>query len=184
MTSPGNGLRHTRGGHGHRSAWGPRGTRRRPSGDVAGVVVGPPVLERGAPVRLDLDDRGPQPVLAFLPHLELERHNSVATGNVRLAAVPAFFRYCAMEYPARLAHCQRVLAVPFKGAAAPQRRPLVLVTGTCAPAAWREWPATIEFLGPLCGSDRDVRIDVGVAYTPAAREAAGGTAAIEAEMTS
>ena len=58
----------------------------------------------------------------------------------------------------------------------------VLVTGTCAPAAWREWLATIEFLGPLCGSDRDVTIDVVVAYTPAAREAAGGTAAIEAEI--
>ena len=58
----------------------------------------------------------------------------------------------------------------------------VLVTGTCAPAAWREWLATIEFLGPLCGSDRDVTIDVAVAYTPAAREAAGGTAAIEAEI--
>ena len=58
----------------------------------------------------------------------------------------------------------------------------VLVTGTCAPAAWREWLATIEFLGPLCGSDRGVTIDVVVAYTPAAREAAGGTAAIEAEI--
>ena len=54
-------------------------------------------------IRLDLDDLGPQSVLAFLQHLELERHNSVATRNVRLAAVHAFFRYCAMEYPARLA---------------------------------------------------------------------------------
>ena len=33
---------------------------------------------------------------------------------MRLAAIHAFFRYCAMEHPARLAHCQRVLAVPFK----------------------------------------------------------------------
>ena len=33
---------------------------------------------------------------------------------MRLAAIHAFFRYCAMEYPARLGHCQRVLAVPFK----------------------------------------------------------------------
>ena len=65
-------------------------------------------------LQLDLDDLGPQPILAFLQHLELNRHNSVATRNVRLAAVHAFFRYCAMEYPARLAHCQRVLAVPFK----------------------------------------------------------------------
>ena len=63
---------------------------------------------------MNLDDLGPQPILAFLQHLELDRHNSVATRNVRLTAIHAFFRYCAMEHPARLAHCQRVLAVPFK----------------------------------------------------------------------
>ena len=65
-------------------------------------------------IQLDLDDLGPQPILAFLQYLELDRRNSVATRNVRLAAIHAFFRYCALEYPARLAHCQRVLAVPFK----------------------------------------------------------------------
>ena len=58
----------------------------------------------------------------------------------------------------------------------------ILVTRTCAPSAWREWLATIEFLGPRCASDRGVTIDVVVAYTPAAREAAGGIAAIEAEI--
>ena len=69
---------------------------------------------RRSVTRLDLEDLGPQPVLAFLQHLEIDRHNSAATRNVRLAAVHAFFRYCAMEHPARLEHCQRVLAVPFK----------------------------------------------------------------------
>ena len=69
---------------------------------------------RRSVLQLDLDDLGPQAVLAFLQYLELDRQNSVATRNVRLAAIHAFFRYCAMEYPARLAHCQRVLAVPFK----------------------------------------------------------------------
>ena len=64
--------------------------------------------------QLDMDDLGPQPILAFLQHLELDRLNSVATRNVRLTAIHAFFRYCAMDYPARLAHCQRVLAIPFK----------------------------------------------------------------------
>ena len=63
---------------------------------------------------LDLDDLGPQQVLAFLEYLETDRHNLVSTRNVRLAAIHAFFRYCAMECPARLEHCQRVLAVPFK----------------------------------------------------------------------
>jgi integrase/recombinase XerD len=65
--------------------------------------------------RLDLDDLGPQDVLAFLQYLETDRHNLVATRNVRLAAIHAFFRYCATEDPARLLECcQRVLAVPFK----------------------------------------------------------------------
>ena len=60
----------------------------------------------------------------------------------------------------------------------------VFVTRTCAPAAWRDWLATIEFYGPPCGAaEGDVTtIDVAVVYTPAAREAAGGTAAIEAAI--
>ena len=54
----------------------------------------------------------------------------------------------------------------------------LFVTRTCAPAAWQAWLATIEFLGPPCGVEPDVTIDVAVVYTPAAREAAGGTAGI------
>ena len=58
----------------------------------------------------------------------------------------------------------------------------IFVTQACAPAAWRAWLATIEFSGPLCGAGTDITIDVAVVYTPAAREAAGGGAAIEAEI--
>ena len=58
----------------------------------------------------------------------------------------------------------------------------VLVTQACAPRAWQEWLATIDFLGRLCGTGTDVEIDVAVVYTPAARDAAGGVAAIEAEI--
>ena len=58
----------------------------------------------------------------------------------------------------------------------------VFVTRTCAPAAWGEWLATIEFWGAACGAGPDVTIDIAVVYTPAAREAAGGTAGIEAEI--
>jgi integrase/recombinase XerD len=65
---------------------------------------------------LDLSDLGPQEVLNFLQHLETERHSVPATRNVRLAAIHAFFRYCAAEYPDHLELCQRVLAVPFKRA--------------------------------------------------------------------
>jgi integrase/recombinase XerD len=69
--------------------------------------------QRSVP-ELDVDHLGPQEVLDFLHDLEVERHNIVATRNVRLAAIHAFFRYCAAEHPERIEHCQRVLAVPFK----------------------------------------------------------------------
>ncbi len=54
------------------------------------------------------------------------------------------------------------------------------VTRTCAPIAWKEWLATVDYLGPLCGSGTDVTIDVAVVYTPGAVEEAGGGAAMEA----
>ena len=58
----------------------------------------------------------------------------------------------------------------------------MLVTQACAPAAWQDWLATIDFTGRLCGAGTNVEIDVAVVYTPAARDAAGGVAAIEAEI--
>ena len=57
-----------------------------------------------------------------------------------------------------------------------------LVTQACAPVSWQDWLATVEFTGRLCGTGTDVEIDVAVVYTPAAREAAGGAAALEAEI--
>ena len=54
------------------------------------------------------------------------------------------------------------------------------VTQACAPAAWRDWLATIDFTGRLCGGGGGVTIDLAVIYTVAARQAYGGTAAIEA----
>ena len=58
----------------------------------------------------------------------------------------------------------------------------IFVTRACAPTAWRDWLATIEFWGPLCDRETEVTIDVAVVYTPAATEAAGGAAAIEAAI--
>jgi len=63
---------------------------------------------------LDLEDLGSPEVLAFLNHLETGRHNTASTRNVRLAGLHAFFRYVAGHYPARLAHSQQVLGIPFK----------------------------------------------------------------------
>ena len=58
----------------------------------------------------------------------------------------------------------------------------ILVTQACAPGAWQDWLATIDFTGRLCGAGTDVEIDVAVVYTSGARDAAGGVAAIEAEI--
>ena len=64
---------------------------------------------------------------------------------------------------------------------APLESLVISLTQTCAPVAWREWLETIEFFGGLCGSGTDV-IDVAIVYTPAAREALGGTTAVEAAL--
>ena len=56
----------------------------------------------------------------------------------------------------------------------------LFATRACTPAAWQEWLETIEFEGRPCEVAPAVTIDVAVVYTPAAREEAGGTAAIEA----
>jgi site-specific recombinase XerD len=70
-------------------------------------------------VSLDLADLDTDAVIAFLQHLETDRHNIAATRNVRLAAIHAFFRYLAVRHPDRLEHSQRILAVPFKRARIP-----------------------------------------------------------------
>jgi len=65
---------------------------------------------------LDLTDIDAEDVVAFLDHLEHTRHNTVATRNVRLAALHAFFRYAAAHEPEQLARSQRILHIPFKRA--------------------------------------------------------------------
>jgi integrase/recombinase XerD len=63
---------------------------------------------------LDLTDIEAEEVIAFLDDLEQTRHNTVATRNVRLAALHAFFRYAAAHEPEQLARSQRILHIPFK----------------------------------------------------------------------
>jgi site-specific recombinase XerD len=63
---------------------------------------------------LDLDDIDPDRVVEFLVHLEQERHNSVTTRNVRLAAIHAFLRYVGAHHPDQIERVQRILGVPFK----------------------------------------------------------------------
>jgi integrase/recombinase XerD len=63
---------------------------------------------------LDLDAFTVEHVTQFLSFLEVERHNSIATRNARLAALHTFARFLASESPEHLARLQRVLGLPFK----------------------------------------------------------------------
>jgi len=53
-------------------------------------------------------------VLAFLRHLETDRHNGPATRNLRLAAIRTFARFIEYREPATLAQIQRIRAIPMK----------------------------------------------------------------------
>lgn len=55
-------------------------------------------------------------VLAFLDHVEHERHGSVTTRNCRLAALRSFFTFVAEHEPLAAGQCAEVLRVPVKRA--------------------------------------------------------------------
>lgn len=63
---------------------------------------------------LRIEDMGVGEVVAFLDHLEENRHNQTATRNCRLAALHCFFRYVAGIYPEVIDRCQRILNIPLK----------------------------------------------------------------------
>lgn len=71
---------------------------------------------RTDPATLDLDSLTSEVVLAFLNHLESDRHNKTSSRNVRLAAIHAFARYVSIQFPERLQQLQQILGVPFKRA--------------------------------------------------------------------
>jgi len=60
---------------------------------------------------LDLSDLNPTAMVAFLAHLEQERKVCIATRNVRLAAIHAFFRFFAAQHPDQLEMAQRILGI-------------------------------------------------------------------------
>lgn len=66
------------------------------------------------PSRLDLAELDAPFISAFLDDLETSRAIGAKTRNLRLTAVRAFFRFVALEEPAFLGQCQRVLAIPGK----------------------------------------------------------------------
>ncbi len=67
-----------------------------------------------APERLELNDIDAPLVLAFLDHLERDRHNTIRSRNARFAAIRSFVHFAAFKDPAALPAIQRVLAIPMK----------------------------------------------------------------------
>ena len=76
---------------------------------------------RKQPVRLLIDDVGPDTVAAFLDHLETHRGNTSTTRNARLAAIHSFYRYALPFIPDRAHTVSQVLAIP------PRRRSSTIV---------------------------------------------------------
>lgn len=66
------------------------------------------------PTALQLPDLQPDMILAFLDHLEHERHNAVRTRNLRLTALRAFLKFAGRRDVASLHVIERTLAVPMK----------------------------------------------------------------------
>jgi site-specific recombinase XerD len=74
--------------------------------------------------RLTPEDLCFERVLAFLRHLEQQRHNRITTRNQRLAALHTFFEFVARLDPGRLHECQKIAAIPVKRSAQPMMRSL------------------------------------------------------------
>jgi site-specific recombinase XerD len=66
------------------------------------------------PSDLVIEDLSAEFVLAFLKHLEVERHNCARSRNARFAAIRSFMEYVAFQEPSALAIVQAVLAIPMK----------------------------------------------------------------------
>src|SRR5438034_5032290 len=64
-----------------------------------------------APFALGFEHLEATVIVAFLNHIEADRHNSPRTRNARLAAIRSFFRYAALRHPEHSAVIQQVLAI-------------------------------------------------------------------------
>jgi len=69
---------------------------------------------RKPPTTLQLADLDPKFLASFLDHLERDRHNSVRSRNIRLAAVRSFLKFAARRDVASLHVIEQALAVPMK----------------------------------------------------------------------
>jgi len=67
-----------------------------------------------SPTAMNLTNITPELILAFLDHLERQRHNTVRTRNARLAALRAFLKFAAHRDVSSLQTIERALGVPAK----------------------------------------------------------------------
>jgi site-specific recombinase XerD len=67
-----------------------------------------------SPTAMALADITPELIMAFLDHLERQRHNSVRSRNARLAALRSFLKFAAHRDVASLQVIERALGVPVK----------------------------------------------------------------------
>ena len=92
--------------------------------------------------QLDLAALSPDPVLAFLGHLETERGNCVRTRNSRLAAIRCFTRFALGHAdPEFVDIAHRILAIPLKRAPKPllgflTRDEVKAILAACSSPAW------------------------------------------------
>jgi integrase/recombinase XerD len=71
------------------------------------------------PHQLDIAELDAPLIVAFLEHLEHERHNTIRTRNARLAAIHSLYHYAGLRHPEHAALIARVLAIPPKRADTP-----------------------------------------------------------------
>jgi integrase/recombinase XerD len=71
------------------------------------------------PHQLDIADLDAPLIVAFLHHLEHDRHNTIRTRNARLAAIHSLYHYAGLRHPEHAALIARVLAIPTKRAEKP-----------------------------------------------------------------
>jgi site-specific recombinase XerD len=76
--------------------------------DFAGTRLGK------APTAMQLADITPELILAFLAHLEQDRHNSIRSRNLRLTALRSLLRFAGRRDVTALHTVERAMAVPMK----------------------------------------------------------------------
>lgn len=67
-----------------------------------------------SPMALTIEELDVEMIGFFLDDIENVRKNSARSRNTRLAAIRSFFRYVALQEPASMFHCQKILSMPSK----------------------------------------------------------------------